>query len=484
MLDELGVELIGATLDVIRRAEDRELFREAVESCGLPCRESWIVTDARRRSRGCRRLPSCARRSRSVATAAGSPRRRRRSAGRSSAASPRARSGRCSSTSRSSGWDEFELEVIRDRNDNVVIVCSIENLDPMGVHTGRLGHRRAADDAVRRGLPGAPRRLRRDHPRGRRRDRWLEHPVRALARDRRDPRDRDEPARLALVRARLEGDRLPDREGRREARGRLHARRDPERPHEDDARELRADARLRRRQVPALRLREVPRRRPDARHADEVGRRGDGHRPHVHRGVPQGVRLARARPRCADAVGDVRRHPGRACIRGSSEQLAQAARASSPRATSAAPSGRAGATTRSAPPGARPARTSAGHALREGHPPAYRRVDSCGGEVEAASNYYYSTWGEEDEAAPGRRQAAGRDPRLRPEPDRAGDRVRLLLRARRPDVPGARLRGDDGQLQPRDGLDRLRHLRPPLLRAALAGGGARRPRPGEARTAS
>src|SRR5207253_6075374 len=34
------------------------------------------------------------------------------------------------------GWDEFELEVIRDRNDNVVVVCSIENLDPMGVHTG------------------------------------------------------------------------------------------------------------------------------------------------------------------------------------------------------------------------------------------------------------------------------------------------------------------------------------------------------------
>ncbi len=63
---------------------------------------------------------------------------------------------------------------------------------------------------------------------------------------------------------------------------RLHARRDPERPDGDDAGELRADARLRRRQVPALRLREVPRRRRDARHADEVGRRGDGDRPHVH----------------------------------------------------------------------------------------------------------------------------------------------------------------------------------------------------------
>ena len=34
------------------------------------------------------------------------------------------------------GWGEFELEVMRDRNDNVVIVCSIENIDPMGVHTG------------------------------------------------------------------------------------------------------------------------------------------------------------------------------------------------------------------------------------------------------------------------------------------------------------------------------------------------------------
>ena len=45
------------------------------------------------------------------------------------------------------GWGEFELEVMRDRNDNVVIVCSIENIDPMGVHTGDSRHRRAAADA-------------------------------------------------------------------------------------------------------------------------------------------------------------------------------------------------------------------------------------------------------------------------------------------------------------------------------------------------
>ena len=75
-----------------------------------------------------------------------------------------------------------------------------------------------------------------------------------------------------------------------------------------------------------------------------------------------------------------------------------------------------------------------------------------------------------------RRAPERRDPRLRAEPDRAGHRVRLLLRARRDD--GARVgprRGDD-QLQPGDGLDRLRHLRPPLLRAAHARGRARRDR--------
>ena len=76
-------------------------------------------------------------------------------------------------------------------------------------------------------------------------------------------------------------------------------------------------------------------------------------------------------------------------------------------------------------------------------------------------------------AAPAERQAARRHPRLRPEPDRAGDRVRLLLRPRRPELPCARLRGDHGQLQPRDGLDRLRHVGPPLLRAARRRVGAR-----------
>ena len=77
----------------------------------------------------------------------------------------------------------------------------------------------------------------------------------------------------------------------------------------------------------------------------------------------------------------------------------------------------------------------------------------------------------------GRLEATRRDPRLGPEPDRPGNRVRLLLRPRGAGVPRARLRGGDGQLQPGDGLDRLRHVRPPLLRAARRRGGARDLRP-------
>ena len=75
-----------------------------------------------------------------------------------------------------------------------------------------------------------------------------------------------------------------------------------------------------------------------------------------------------------------------------------------------------------------------------------------------------------------RRQRERRDPRRRPQPHRPGDRVRLLLRARRDDGARVRPRRGDDQLQPRDRLDRLRHLRPALLRAADAGGRARRDR--------
>ncbi len=82
-----------------------------------------------------------------------------------------------------------------------------------------------------------------------------------------------------------------------------------------------------------------------------------------------------------------------------------------------------------------------------------------------------------------RRARVGRDPRRRAEPDRAGDRVRLLLRARRDDRARVWARRGDDQLQPGDGLHRLRHLRPAVLRAAHARGRARRRRRSSSRRA-
>ena len=100
VLEELGVELIGAGIDAIRRAEDRQLFREVVQSVGL---QGAGVAGRHGRSTSCagsRRRPSSGPRSRSAATAAASPRRRSSSAARSRSACARARSARCSWRSR------------------------------------------------------------------------------------------------------------------------------------------------------------------------------------------------------------------------------------------------------------------------------------------------------------------------------------------------------------------------------------------------
>ena len=50
------------------------------------------------------------------------------------------------------GWKEYEMEVVRDRADNAIIICSIENIDPMGVHTGDSHHRRPGADPDRQGI--------------------------------------------------------------------------------------------------------------------------------------------------------------------------------------------------------------------------------------------------------------------------------------------------------------------------------------------
>jgi carbamoyl-phosphate synthase large subunit len=135
VLDELGVELIGATLDVIRRAEDRELFKRAVESCGLRVPSSRVVTDLQQLA-GIR-TPAVVRPAFTLGGHGGgfvsTIGDLRRQVELGLAESP---IGQVLVEESVRGWDEFELEVVRDRKDNVVIVCSIENIDPMGVHTG------------------------------------------------------------------------------------------------------------------------------------------------------------------------------------------------------------------------------------------------------------------------------------------------------------------------------------------------------------
>ena len=110
------------------------------------------------------------------------------------------------------------------------------------------------------------------------------------------------------------------------------------------------------------------------------------------------------------------------------------------------------------------------HAL--GLRPVYKTVDTCAGEFPALTPYHYSSYDFETEVAPSDR-TQGRHHRLRTEPHRPGRRVRLLVRARVVRTVGRRVRDRHGQLQPRDRLDRLRHERPAVLRAAHARGRAR-----------
>jgi carbamoyl-phosphate synthase large subunit len=135
VLEQVGVELIGAGIDAIRRAEDRELFREAVRSVGLRVPSSRIVTSAADLAGVS--LPAVVRPAFTLGGHGGgfasTPEELGHQVETGLFESP---IGQVLVEESVRGWDEFELEVMRDKRDNVVVVCSIENLDPMGVHTG------------------------------------------------------------------------------------------------------------------------------------------------------------------------------------------------------------------------------------------------------------------------------------------------------------------------------------------------------------
>ena len=135
IFEELGIELIGAKIDAIQRAEDRELFKATVEDCGLRVPTSRIVTSIDDLAGIA--LPAVVRPAFTLGGHGGgfadTPDQLQAQVERGLSESPISQVLVEESVR---GWDEFELEVVRDHADNVVIVCSIENLDPMGVHTG------------------------------------------------------------------------------------------------------------------------------------------------------------------------------------------------------------------------------------------------------------------------------------------------------------------------------------------------------------
>jgi carbamoyl-phosphate synthase large subunit len=145
-LERSDVELIGADYDAIACAEDRDLFREAMAKAGLRMPRSEIVTslvEARAAltgahgQKGSLGLPVVVRPAFTLGGRGGGIARDEAEFERIVAhgleVSP---IGQVLLDESVVGWGEFELEVMRDRADNVVIVCSIENVDPMGVHTG------------------------------------------------------------------------------------------------------------------------------------------------------------------------------------------------------------------------------------------------------------------------------------------------------------------------------------------------------------
>jgi carbamoyl-phosphate synthase large subunit len=139
VLERYGVELIGAKVDVIERAEDRELFKEAMAEAGMECLRSERVNSVDRAKAVAAELgyPIIVRPSYTLGGTGGGTARNETELERIVAGGLKAsRVHEVLIEESALGWKEFELEVVRDRNDNCVIICAIENLDPMGIHTG------------------------------------------------------------------------------------------------------------------------------------------------------------------------------------------------------------------------------------------------------------------------------------------------------------------------------------------------------------
>jgi carbamoyl-phosphate synthase large subunit len=138
-LQEYGVELIGASFDAIQKAEDRDLFRKAMEKLGLVVPRSGYIRSLDEAFEVIPQIgyPAIIRPSFTLGgTGAGTAYNKEEYENAVRWALDASPKRTVLIEQSVIGWKEFELEVMRDLKDNVVIICSIENLDPMGIHTG------------------------------------------------------------------------------------------------------------------------------------------------------------------------------------------------------------------------------------------------------------------------------------------------------------------------------------------------------------
>ncbi len=299
VLAEHDVELIGATAEAIDKAEDRELFRDAMTKIGLDTPRSHQISTLAEALDALDDigLPAIIRPSFTMGGTGGGIAYNRDEfidiVERGLDASP---TNEVLIEESVLGWKEYEMEVVRDRADNCIIVCSIENIDPMGVHTGdsitvapaltltdkEYQIMRDASLAVLREIGvetgGSNVQFAINPENGR---------MIVIEMNPRVSRSSALASKatgfpIAKVAAKLAVGYTLDEIANDITGGATPGL-------------VRADDRLRRHQDPALRLREVPRRRADADHLDEVGRRGHGDRPHLRRKPAEGAALARDR---------------------------------------------------------------------------------------------------------------------------------------------------------------------------------------------
>ena len=483
-LQNHGVELIGANYDAIDRAEDRERFRETMTHAGLRVPRSTIahsVKDARSAVAEVG-LPFIVRPAFTLGGRGGGIVRTEdeleRIVERGCNASP---IGQVLIEESVLGWGEFKLEVMRDLSDNVVIICSIENLDPMGVHTG---------DSV------------------------CVAPQQTLT-DKQYQALRDQA--IAVIRA------IGVETGGSNVQFAVNRDTDEIVVIEMNPRVSRSSAlaskatgfpiaKIAARLAVGYTLQEIPN---DITRATPAS-----FEPAIDYCVVKWPRFAFEKfPGAEAGLTTHMKSVGEAMAIGRTfkQAFAKALRSRELDLEAISPADDEALLAAVEQPGAE----RFDHlleALRRGTPLAdlhertsidpwflrelaelvaepeapfagertFKAVDTCAAEFAARTPYYYSGWERTGWDGPTHEVRRGdrpehHHPRLRSQPHRPGHRVRLLLCACGRDRAGARPRRGHGQLQSRDGVDRLRHLRPAVLRAADARGRARRVRDRAAR---